>query len=138
METVSLLFDDVGEFLGELSTREGAVQHAMLTRVGEERLGDHFAAWQTQGVPIGERRISFRDTRCFFAIHDWLRCMKMELYPTTAILLECWQIIASHPLAAQERCEVFRSLRGASSQEIAAWRLQLDDLVKRDAHASIH
>jgi len=131
MENVSLLFDESGELLGELSTRDGAYQHTMLTRVGEERLGDPLTAWQTQGVPIGSRRIQFRDSRCLSAIDDWLRCMKMELYPTTDLLLECWQILASHSLAAHERRDVLRSLRGASPQELAAWRLRLDDCFER-------
>lgn len=126
METVSFLFDASGELLGELFTRDGAYHQAVLTSRGEALLGDHFSSWQTQGVPIGQERVLFRHMHCLRAIDGWLKCMGMELLTTSPVILECWHVLARHPMSASERRDVLRSLVVAPPADIAAWRMRLD------------
>ena len=140
MEQTALLFTNLGEFLGEVGLRDGAFASVVLTRQGEELMGDAVASWQTMGVPFKhvdsspsfEENVSLRHKDFFLAMLQWAKDRSIDVIEVTQEVLECWQLMARLPLDAMQRYAMLRALRGLETAERNEWRSAL-----RDADAAV-
>lgn len=146
METTALLFDRNYAFLGEVATRDGVLVRAMLTVEGERQLGAHLTDWQTRGVPVlrevlvtepekhstifYQERVQVRDREFVQALRHWLEKHGMALVSVNHTALECWERITRLPLEPRERFSMIVTLRGASEENVVAWKRALEEASK--------
>lgn len=135
MEQTSLLFTNQGEFLGEIGTRAGAFARVILTRQGEELMGDAVSSWQTIGVPLRyehasptfEESVSMRHKDFYKAMSQWSHDHSIDVLNVDEDVLVCWQLMARLPLDALQRYAMLRTLRSVDVAERKNWLNALQD-----------
>ncbi len=141
-----LIFDAIGEHLGDVSVVDGALAHASLNADGERILGSAFESWQTQGIPslrdvliespsestdvMVEVRVMPREQGFRPALVHWLLSKRYRVIDLPDAIVPAWEKMLSLPLSPTERFAMLSALVRLPPEEIPKWMVALDEARK--------
>lgn len=155
-----LLFANMSDFFGEVRLRDGALDHVMLTGLGEEHIGASVKDWQTRGVPVRreifgtkdrpsdivffQERVQPREKTFSDALRLWCEDHQITVVSVPSHAhADCWNMMLRLPLESTERFAMLSVIAQAHADELIAWRQFLNEAVQavaseeQKAHASI-
>ncbi|MFZ2803589.1 MAG: hypothetical protein WA001_00015 [Patescibacteria group bacterium] len=152
MHNVSILFDDAGHVLSELSTWNGGFSAATLTVFGETVLGHHLKEWQTQGIPTMQEAISndrrattyrlfedhvkMRDALFLLSLGQWMRNRGMRILTLPGGGVHAWEKMSVLPLSEMERFHMLYAFCGLPKADAIDWMKAIDDAAHAVSRAS--
>lgn len=143
MEQLTLIFDGACTYLGELGTQDGVFTRCMLSREGEEQLGDSIEDWQTQGIVVLEhkagsakngtdpivvdRRIQPREPEFEKAFTHWSALHGLKILSVPEDAISCWEKILRLPFHPIERYAMMSAVCRLQKRDIQQWMGALDE-----------
>jgi hypothetical protein len=136
MTGVLLLFDRSYMFLGEIVTRNGALERVLLNADGEQHLGPYLAEWHVRGIPIVRRvmqpaqgieeafyqeRVPNRSHEFHAAFEAWAARSGVVPLDISSECVNTWEGMLRLPLENVERFSMLVTLRALPDHEHAAW-----------------
>lgn len=139
----TLVFSPTADYLGTLTTQDGAFQAFELTPEGHARLDADLAEWKISGIlalrdlatqtPEGQSfqivmlYIQLSDPGFLTAFRHWTMNQGIQPFTAKEEIMRCWERLQFLPLKSSERLSLLSKINTLPVEDVEKWHTILDE-----------